>query len=858
MALRALGYGNVADFEGTWPTAYMLKAVELDLTRDMEGVKADAASLRGNIAILLWNMLRTPMWRVTEESENSGMTLSNANKQRMLNVKFPDYTYVEDVYVDDITVTDCEDVLLGLSDIIDNKAQDIGAAQISGVDITRLVRGEKVTALVKQGKKGEDPTYLTVTPVNNLVEGVVTKVDNDRFTVDGTEYRMDPEKGEAPVKVADLLNQYVLFEVDGKKVNTFDGEYIIKVLPVGGTEVEDVKAALRKIKEDSLVIKDGEWIDREDIEEGDVYTEMKDWNGKSYWQIAGVDTRIEGSFDSYTTKNAGKDNETNLIKVDGEELLILKGYEFEAKEGEKNDKTVTKKQLQEKDNKYLDQEVEVLVDYLGNPIKALFGEVEENGSDGSFYTVVNGTWKESGKKGSNMISLVGFDGEGASKDEASEGKDYSFKNASAMPNNLTEKDLLDGEVPVFAWVKFDSDNETIKDMITFKSGEVLASGDGDFRNKYTILPLTSGDVVKDGKIKYESDDELSGDYRITNAQVMVVTPLKDEDEKVEGFSVEIKTGLENDDKIPGGSFMAVDASKKVKKAAFVFLAEDAESTEWLFGVVTDYDNKNESAKEKIEIDGEEYEFDVDDSPIKKSGFGEDDVIAYTIYKDKVKVQDVFTPDMLDEEVKLIDEETEADTMVFTDGTQLDLDEDSDDQKDYKNYKVVEVSVTTSDSDDTELVFDSVTEREKGLSAITNSVGIRVFFSDNKDHHYILVFKGLTDKDKAIKGYLKDEGSESESETPASTTGNVMKSGDYRVIAEVKESATERFAQKAEGEICEAVERELQSTFSGIVLNTFETPYTLETEVDLETAPTVAAKCQIDYDLTGDVLTVIIK
>ena len=53
MCLRALGYGNVVESEGTWPTAYMLKAVELELTDDMEGtIVAGSPATRGNTAIL--------------------------------------------------------------------------------------------------------------------------------------------------------------------------------------------------------------------------------------------------------------------------------------------------------------------------------------------------------------------------------------------------------------------------------------------------------------------------------------------------------------------------------------------------------------------------------------------------------------------------------------------------------------------------------------------------------------------------------------------------------------------------------------------------------------------------------------
>ena len=162
MALRALGYGNVVEAEGTWPTAYMLKAVELELTDDMENVTTNGASLRGNTAILLWNMLRTPMWRITEESEQNGMTLSDRNGRIMLNVKFPNYWYYDaddvegGIRLTSVDVVDNEEVTGTLNNAVTAKLQ-------RGIDLTKLVAGMKVSALVKDYKDEDKATFLTLT-----------------------------------------------------------------------------------------------------------------------------------------------------------------------------------------------------------------------------------------------------------------------------------------------------------------------------------------------------------------------------------------------------------------------------------------------------------------------------------------------------------------------------------------------------------------------------------------------------------------------------------------------------------------------------------------------------------------------
>ena len=79
MMLRALGYGNVMEEEGTWPTNAILKARELELTDDVKYENSSDGAVRGDIAILLWNMLRTPMWKITSENQGTGMTSESSS-----------------------------------------------------------------------------------------------------------------------------------------------------------------------------------------------------------------------------------------------------------------------------------------------------------------------------------------------------------------------------------------------------------------------------------------------------------------------------------------------------------------------------------------------------------------------------------------------------------------------------------------------------------------------------------------------------------------------------------------------------------------------------------------------------------
>lgn len=88
MCLRVLGYTNVVESRGTWPTNYIAKAQDLELFKNFEFRSSyDDELTRGNFALLIWNTLNTKMWIITGRSEE-GVYIEPSNT--MLEIMFPE------------------------------------------------------------------------------------------------------------------------------------------------------------------------------------------------------------------------------------------------------------------------------------------------------------------------------------------------------------------------------------------------------------------------------------------------------------------------------------------------------------------------------------------------------------------------------------------------------------------------------------------------------------------------------------------------------------------------------------------------------------------------------------------------
>ncbi len=272
MAVRVLGYKTVVESKGTWPTNYIAKAQELKVLKDVTyGTYADGA-VRGNVALIIWNMLRTPMWDVKTENENDGLTYGETSAT-MIDKYFEDYTYAAVKFgsfsIDDgkveVTLEEIDDkeVKLGKAD---------GKYEYAGNDFYTFVEGQEVEVLVNE----EDETLLTMvsTGSDTLKEGAKDSIDKDynelkRVPYDYAYTRIEKKA----IKAASVLSTKSIYVddvvKDSKYVEINDERY-----GIDGNEYKNTFATTKTDFDSEIIIKDGERVSISDVKEGDILTQV--------------------------------------------------------------------------------------------------------------------------------------------------------------------------------------------------------------------------------------------------------------------------------------------------------------------------------------------------------------------------------------------------------------------------------------------------------------------------------------------------------------------------------------------------------------------------------------------------------
>jgi hypothetical protein len=805
MALRALGYGNVVEAEGVWPTAYMLKAVELELTDDMEGtIVAGAPATRGNTAILLWNMLRTPMWRIYEESQGSGMTLTATNY--MLNVKFPKYAYAEGVYLTHVDVNDQEVTAEVEGNLDDNNVLfdwDGSAKVPADTDVSRLVPGEKVTVLVKNYKDSEKAEFLTLTPMLEVVEGFVTSIENvadGKIKVNDVEYKLDSRL----INDLDRLeeNDFVVMQVDGKKIvginlDNFAPFAALKVLPNFGEEIEKASQIKSKVDEDDLLIIDGVWATRDDVKEGDVISIIENDEFVTGKFVMVARERVTGPFESLTNE---KDSEERMyFEVNGEHHKALYDaetdtYFFDAYKGKDNDEEIDPDDLRAKpkDNNYLDQEVELVLNYLHLVVTAYFGDVDAvNGGDHFYAVMSNGvreiTDPETGDSTLKIRLANGEDPEGTMYEFTKNFVLEDFERTEIAKGETYRRAEEDNEGEVtFVWAKLNNKGQ-IKDIAVLHDG--LESGDDlpyplEYSDKHNIVAFKK--EMDDGYI----EDVEGQKFRISASTIVYkLTPVTDdEDDTVVGFKFEVaedaKKALSGVDE----GLIAYDTTDKINKnirvANYVFIKEDAISSDLEAAKVESVKEQKGIAYVKLNGEWEEVVLNEDNSKSIVDDYDdvEDLIDNFIVFsrteKEQVIPRYVLTPyDLIEASIVRVFKDNVLQAQALSDG-ELALDGDydldkpnSDEVKPYQSFQMVRVNASLKtksfwDEDLEETVklnlieFDNGESLGQGLPAGKYAKGDRLVVVKDETNNlkavFIVSISSVNDRDWITYDDLADD------------------------------------------------------------------------------------------------------
>lgn len=709
MALRVLGYANEIDSKGTWPTNYIAKAQDLKLMKDIEYKSYNDGAQRGNVALLIWNMLRTRMWEITSESEGDGLV--SAPRNQMINVKFSDYEYYD---------TDLEMIVTDI-DVRDGKVEVRLDSEKDGalVGVYELAEGTEFlnlfgrTVSVLYNEKEDEIVIITPSTEDKVVEDLVYYLDEE---LDGDYDFSDSEAFVWGTERPGVMT-HTFGVVGSKKAIDYATFYAVKAGVVDTTKTKNDKTtikfsygdlgSLNDMDEDVIFLFNGEWKDATEAKKGDVITELVP--NELY-----VITRetVKGSFDEVKQEADIDDGYEFSIVVDGEKYKFVPVEEVVEIDEDGEDLTpvsleaILAAKKEDSEYKFYDEDCTLFFNCVGQVIRIEFEEVEDIESTGHFYVLTNKipTWEVSDKSGTK--TYVELDGES-----------YEIKSGA------TVDELVDDDAGSVVYVKFDS-KERVKELYLVPTDAV--------EDEYVFTVANDDKAVLD-------DKNYIGEVKVSSSTVVyTITPVEDEDddEIIDHYDVKTSKGT---DALKGvkHAIVAIDVDDNFTRAAYVFVWDDAVSDEQ-YGIV----EKVTYSKGiyKLTIDGKAYELDEDqEAP---------EVGCLVVFVEKadgtIKLNDAITAEQLIYRAKKV-EKVDSELFTLDDDSQFDLDAFEDDIDNDCTILFVEAS---EDSKSDGYRLDSVEEIKEvsGLKVKANDrVVITPANADYEDIEFFILIRGV-DKD----------------------------------------------------------------------------------------------------------------
>ncbi len=248
MVVRALGYEDVIKKSSlTWPNNYMSYANNnLKLFDGISTFKANDTATRGDIALLLWNALRTGVCDIVGENSNG---LIYGQGTPMISV-YLGYTYIKDA---EITKIDFDDELESAEVTLKDDKKETYKYTFD-VDDALNMYGRKVTVLLD--KKTNKILSLDANTTYTVVKGEVTRVSETKIYLSNrkTGYKIPKEENILLVGIEDI-------EDTVEAIILLDGATPAYCICRGATDVKvgivvDANAKVTGYKETGIKVRD--------------------------------------------------------------------------------------------------------------------------------------------------------------------------------------------------------------------------------------------------------------------------------------------------------------------------------------------------------------------------------------------------------------------------------------------------------------------------------------------------------------------------------------------------------------------------------------------------------------------------
>lgn len=227
MILRSLGHGYIKeDSEYGWDFDYIVRMRSLELNKGLEAFNNSDKAKRGDVAILIWNMLNKTTWNITKEDGNGELTYSDSGEVLFNKIFGDEYRLVNGKKIKSFTAAYGE---------MYANIESIGEVCLSDV-LPIYALGANIDGVY--GKNDKKMVCATYDIENGVEEGFVDDLGEDGYKI---------KNAKSKYSIGGNKNDYVFFAVNRDGGNVILERAVVLDLS-GRIEVETIKSSKEIMK----------------------------------------------------------------------------------------------------------------------------------------------------------------------------------------------------------------------------------------------------------------------------------------------------------------------------------------------------------------------------------------------------------------------------------------------------------------------------------------------------------------------------------------------------------------------------------------------------------------------------------
>lgn len=193
MILRSLGHGYIKeDSEYGWDFDYIVRMRSLELNKGLAAFNNSDKAKRGDVAILIWNMLNKTTWNITKEDGNGELTYSDSGEVLFNKIFGDEYKLVNDKKIKSFGAMDGE-MYANVETLGEVRLNDVLPIYALGAEIDGVY-----------GKNDKKMVCATYDIGNGIEKGFVDDLEKDGYKIKNAKNKYS---------IGGNKNDYVFFAV---------------------------------------------------------------------------------------------------------------------------------------------------------------------------------------------------------------------------------------------------------------------------------------------------------------------------------------------------------------------------------------------------------------------------------------------------------------------------------------------------------------------------------------------------------------------------------------------------------------------------------------------------------------------